>query len=188
MGIDRANMVSRSIIISLAIIAFAHAITMSSDVVVPENNVVSPAHSSLLENIGKVTKEADKLTHSTHGSSTQVDEQSNQIVALKKQLAHIKENFEQTAPDDGGAADLASANTTAKEAITQAVTTMKTSVTGGFTTAKAAVVELEGAISTVERTIPTIELELIKVKSDEWCSSKTALDTASSEYDAAVTT
>jgi len=187
-NIDRANMVSRSIIISLAIIVFAHAITMSSDVVVPENNVVSPAHSSLLENIGKVTKEADKLTHSTHGSSTQVDEQSNQIVALKKQLAHIKENFEQTAPDDGGAADLASANTTAKEAITQAVTTMKTSVTGGFTTAKAAVVELEGAISTVERTIPTIELELIKVKSDEWCSSKTALDTASSEYDAAVTT
>ena len=126
------------------------------------------------------------MTHSTHGSSTQVDEQSKQIGALKKQLAHVKESFEQTAPNDGGAADLTSAKATAKGAITQAVTTMKTSVTDGFTTSKAAVVELEGAISTVERTIPTTELESIKVKSDEWCSSKTALDTAINEHTAAV--
>merc|ERR1711865_192843 len=224
MGEQRADMVSRSIIISLAIIALAHAVPRSADVVVPEDielveqgshgfsdhdgystdegsdheshdeysgdesgsGEVSPAQSSLLENIGKITKEADKLTHSTHGSSTQVDEQSNQIGALKKQLAHVKESFEQTAPNDGGAADLTSAKATAKDAITQAVTTMKTSVTDGFTTSKAAVVELEGAISTVERTIPTTELESIKVKSDEWCSSKTALDTAISEHTAAV--
>merc|ERR1712086_1030716 len=79
MGEQRADMVSRSIIISLAIIALAHAVPRSADVVVPEDNAVSPAQSSLLENIGKITKEADKLTHSTHGSSTQVDEQSKQI-------------------------------------------------------------------------------------------------------------
>jgi hypothetical protein len=136
--------------------------------------------------MGKITKAASVLSHSTHGSTAQVHEQNKQIDALKKQLAHKEESFMQTA-SDGGGANLTSAMNTAKQSITDAINTMKTSVTSGFTSAKADVVALEDMIDTAEKTIPTTELEAVKVEATEWCASKTALDTAISEHTTAVT-
>ena len=92
----------RFALLTLLLVAVTNAAPHTTTVVpegavVPENAHVAPPR--LLSKIGKITKAANALTHSTHGSTAQVHEQSKQIGALKKQLAHMEESFDQTAPD-----------------------------------------------------------------------------------------